>query len=335
MIVFFFRCQPKLAFSIEAIFEGLSRYLQKNNHIENKTLPYYSLSAAKFIENLQYAYRNQGEINHITGDVHYIALVLRKEKTILTIHDCVALTQYSKWNLKYWLLWVLWYKLPVLKVRFITTISEKSKKEIIAHTGIEAEKIRVIPNFYDTIFDNTQNIKVNNIKPVLLQIGTGSNKNLRRVIEAIKGLEVCLHIVGNIPKVEKQLLKKYNIDYQCFINLSKEELKSIYLQANAVVFASTYEGFGMPIIEAQASKRPIITSSIAPMAEVAGDGACLVNPFDINSIRAGIVRVLENPTYVEELIKKGYENKKRFTIETISAQYQALYDAIINPISSR
>jgi glycosyltransferase involved in cell wall biosynthesis len=92
-----------------------------------------------------------------------------------------------------------------------------------------------------------------------------------------------------------------------------------------VVFASTYEGFGMPIVEANATGRPVVTSNIGPMPEVAGSAACLVDPFDCSSIREGIVRVIGDADYRSHLVAGGFENVKRFQADVIAAQYAAVY----------
>ncbi|MCB0583153.1 MAG: glycosyltransferase, partial [Phaeodactylibacter sp.] len=91
---------------------------------------------------------------------------------------------------------------------------------------------------------------------------------------------------------------------------------------------SEYEGFGMPILEAQATGRPVITSNICSMPEVAGRGAALVNPYDPAAKRAAIEQIIRNAGYREELIQEGRENVKRFNLEKIAGQYLELYREI-------
>lgn len=93
-------------------------------------------------------------------------------------------------------------------------------------------------------------------------------------------------------------------------------------------FVSLYEGFGMPIIEAQATGRPVVTSNLGAMAEVAGRGAHLVDPEESGSIRQGVVKILEDGAYREQLVEKGLKNVKRFRAETVAGQYMALYSDI-------
>jgi Glycosyltransferase len=88
----------------------------------------------------------------------------------------------------------------------------------------------------------------------------------------------------------------------------------------------------MPIIEAQTVGRPVVTSNCSSMPEVAGvGGACLVDPFDVASIRAGVLRVIKDPDYREALVKRGFENVCRFRPQAIARAYCALYRAFLQP----
>ena len=85
----------------------------------------------------------------------------------------------------------------------------------------------------------------------------------------------------------------------------------------------------MPIIEAQVIGKPVVTSNIAPMPWVAGGAACLVDPYDVHSIRQGILKVLEQADFRAELIRNGYENVKRFEPERIASMYTEVYREVM------
>ncbi len=88
-----------------------------------------------------------------------------------------------------------------------------------------------------------------------------------------------------------------------------------------MLFASTYEGFGMPIIEAQYFNTPVITSNRCSMPEAGGEGCMLVDPDDINEIRQSIKTILSNHSFANELRLKGKINIKRFSPIKLSEQY--------------
>jgi len=81
----------------------------------------------------------------------------------------------------------------------------------------------------------------------------------------------------------------------------------------------------MPILEAQATGRVVITSNILSMPEVAGDAACLVDPENIAGIRAGFMKIINDDDYRNHLIERGFENIKRFDPQRIAQQYLSLY----------
>jgi glycosyltransferase involved in cell wall biosynthesis len=95
-----------------------------------------------------------------------------------------------------------------------------------------------------------------------------------------------------------------------------------------LLFASTYEGFGLPIIEAQAVGRPVITSDLCSMPEAAGGAACLVDPYDVAAIRQAVLRVMEDHEYRDDLIARGLVNVERFRASKVAAQYAQLYRTV-------
>jgi glycosyltransferase involved in cell wall biosynthesis len=140
-----------------------------------------------------------------------------------------------------------------------------------------------------------------------------------------------MEIVGDLSPEQRHALSKFAINYADCRYLTDEEIVEKYRAADIVEFCSTYEGFGMPIIEANATGRPVVTSCIEPMASLAGGAACLVDPRDPISIRSGILRVIEDRDYREELVRLGFENVKRFSAEAIAQSYAAIYRELAIP----
>jgi glycosyltransferase involved in cell wall biosynthesis len=96
------------------------------------------------------------------------------------------------------------------------------------------------------------------------------------------------------------------------------------------MLCSTLEGFGMPIIEAQATGRVVLTSNCSSMPDVAGKGALLVDPFSIKSMREGLKKLISDSKLRDTLINEGFENVKRFEVETISAMYFEVYSGLVS-----
>lgn len=172
------------------------------------------------------------------------------------------------------------------------------------------------------------------LNPTVLFLGSTPNKNLTRVIEAVKDFKCRLEIVGHTSDSVVNRLKELNIDYRLSSDLSDDELAEKYATADLILFPSTFEGFGLPIIEANKAGRPIITSNLSPMKEVADGAALLVDPFSIESIRQGLERVLHDPALRKELVKRGLENVKKYDHSSIAREYLSLYSKVLGKKSA-
>jgi glycosyltransferase involved in cell wall biosynthesis len=290
-------------------------------------MPFYSSSITDMVRNMVFAGKTKADIYHVTGDIHYVVLALPAGKTILTIHDSVFIRN-SRGLKRLFFKW-MFLKLPVKKSRFVTTISEKSKREIVQYTGCDHSKIVVIPNpVNENIYYREKIFNVSS--PTLLFIGSTPNKNLDRIIQAIAGIPCTLEIVGRIPEEHLLLLEKFAIHFKQFTELSESELADRYASSDVIIFPSLYEGFGLPILEGQKAGRAVLTSNISPMKDVAEGGACLVDPYDPDSIRSGLKKIIEDDTYRADIIKKGFENIKQYEVQKIAEQYLKIYDAILN-----
>ncbi|MEN9446515.1 MAG: hypothetical protein RL728_1027, partial [Bacteroidota bacterium] len=164
----------------------------------------------------------------------------------------------------------LFLDLPVKRVKWITAVSEKTKQEIIHFTNCNPDKIIVIENPVDPSFFVSDRL-LRNTKPTLLFLGTTQNKNLENCIPAIFNLQVKLRIIGEITPRQELLLNKFDIDYSSVKQISDSELKKEYNNCDIVLFPSVYEGFGLPVIEAFATGKPVITSDISPLNDLAKD----------------------------------------------------------------
>lgn len=324
-ISYFFRKPRPGAYSIENLFLNLQRQYPTSVTYTNHFLSRHSSGFINRLLLCLEAFRLQEGINHITGDVNFTALLLKKGKTILTIHDVESL--YRKNRLSNFLLRLFWLKMPIARVKWVTVVSQETKNKLVAHLQVNPNKVVVIPNIISQYFRYVAK-PFSKAKPVVLQIGTKYNKNMERTIEALYQISCKFVVVGQLSEQQLLLLENYNIDYTNWVGINDEDLRGLYAQADIVTFVSLFEGFGLPILEAQATGRPVITSNCSSMPEVAGESALLVNPLDVFSIRQAVQDLIENDQLREELIAKGLENCKRYSNKVIAQQYLNLYNTL-------
>ena len=208
----------------------------------------------------------------------------------------------------------------------ILTISEFSKKEIMELLNVPEEHISVVPcapsgSGQAADFSKCAE-KFGLRRPYLLYVGTiEPRKNLIRLLRAFE----CLKQEQNIPHQlvlaggkgwnnEEIYQAAYSVENVIFTGyLSEEEKYSLYKNAAAFVFPSLYEGFGIPPLEAMSFGCPVVCADAASLPEVVGDAAELVDSLDELSIAQGIWNVLSDPIYADELVRRGYEQVKKYT----------------------
>jgi glycosyltransferase involved in cell wall biosynthesis len=239
--------------------------------------------------------------------------ILFYKKQIVTIHD-MSYKVNPKWFTHQFYLWYN-FLIPHLANRSlkIFTVSNSSKKDIIKYLKIKTDKISVVYNSSNLNTNNT--FEPVNIEKYILSVSSlDPRKNLNNLIEAFKNIdkEIKLIIVGlkkdNFEFNEELLCS--NIIIKSYV--SDNELGLLMSNAEAFVYLSFYEGFGLPPIEAMSMGCPVIVSDIPAHREICGNAALYADPNDIEDIKNKIINLLNNNNLKKELVLAGEKNIKRF-----------------------
>lgn len=335
-LLFFYRKRYPNAFSIERLFDQLAEVIQRRGiPLAKLEAPHYNNSFTNLRKNKIWArsrVQSEGDgaalVKHITGDITSIVSAF-SGPTVITIHDTNPLIRFPRTSLKHWFYRYTMFQWPARRADAVTVISNKTMQEMLEFTNCPKEKIHFIPNFVDPSFVLAPK-PFNKEYPTILQVGTKYYKGLDRLAKAIQGIPCRLEIIGEPTAEHSELLKSLKIDFHWSAGISDEELRQRYRDCDIMSMISTYEGFGLPIIEAQMTGRPVITSNISPHKDVAGEGgAMLVDPHDIEAIRSAVLRIIQDDEARESLIERGNINAAKYNIENIATQYIELYQSLI------
>ena len=269
--------------------------------------------------------------------------------TIVTIHD-LWLDRYPQYSKK-----LLGQHMSFLRTRrriwyasHVITVSEYSAKDIQELYGLPKERITVIPNGVSRDFmPDREEQRFGEVRsqynipsgPYILFLGGADpRKNHITLFQAYAQKEAlryshALVIVGNpVHRLGTIMESARSLGISdrvlCAGTVARDDLRVLYSHADLFVFPSRYEGFGFPVLEAMACGTPVITSKTTSLPEVAGDAALLVNPDDPEEIAEGIVRVLEDPMFREQLRSKGFERARQFTWERTARDTLAVYRGV-------
>ena len=323
-VVHFLRKPRKVGnYSVETYYQLIRQNISKNIFIKPFVSKFESNGLFKRLYNIIEAGFNQKDVNHITGDVHFLSLFMRKGKTILTVLDCGILKETKGWKRR--IIKLIWFDLPIKRVKHIIAISEATRNDLLNIVNCPPEKVKVIYICVSQIFKRSPK-PFNEACPRILHIGTAPNKNLKCTVESLKNIPCCLVIIGKESEEEEKLLKQYDIKFEWYKNkLTEEEVYQQYMRCDILSFVSLFEGFGMPIIEANATGRAVICGSNSSMPEIAGEAALLVDAESVEDIKTGYLKIIKDERFRNSLIEKGFENANRFSIKNVVQQHEMLY----------
>ena len=288
------------------------------------------------------------DVDLIHASDHHIPKV-RGVPVIATVMDVIPLI-HPEWikqnltSLKSWL-----FSRSVRQADHIITISEHSKQDLVTHLGIAAENISVTslgvdPVYFERVPVATRDeiLKKYGLEPgFFLFVGTlQPRKNLPKVLEAFKALPMevrkrhPLIIVGRDGWANQDLIPQLQqLEQQgegrWLSYLPQSEVFALLQSAAALVFASLYEGFGLPVIEAFAAQCPVIASDTTSLPEVTGNAAWSVDPLDAESISAAMLDVLQNSELKAQRIESGLARARHYSWEECARQTLKVYRKVL------
>lgn len=251
------------------------------------------------------------------------APVFYKNK-ISTLHDITYVRYPKTFSFKFNLLYRTIIPLILKTSKHILTVSQFSKDEITHYYHINNKKISIIHNAVSHNFKPTKDETLANEKYIIAVSSIKENKNFPIVLHSfllahkeIPNLK--LYIIGDLKTnsfkgmdTTISIMSKHP-NIKILGRVSDSELIKYYSNANAFIFPSLYEGFGIPVLEAQACGCPVISANSSSLPEVLKGSALICDPTSEIDFSHHIISIIQSPQLSETLIKKGYNNLKRFS----------------------
>jgi glycosyltransferase involved in cell wall biosynthesis len=284
------------------------------------------------------------ELFHATE--HHL-MPLRGAPTVLTVHDLTFrhLPQHHKPLNR----WYLRLTIPLFcrRATHIISVSEHTRRDLIDAYGVPSDKVTVVYEAADQLFrpqppDTAEAVKAKYGLPerYLLYVGTVEpRKNLPRLADAFAvlrsdGLTDGLVIAGRLGWLYHGFLEQLERSPVCrHVTLTGYvpggDLPALYAGAQALVFPSLYEGFGLPVLEAMACGTPVACSDRSSMPEIAGGAALLFDPTRTEAIVGAVRGLLGDGALQADLRRRGLLRAQEFSWERAAAETAAVYSAAL------
>lgn len=289
----------------------------------------------------------QGEVNHIVDHSYaHLLDMLDASRTVVTCHDLAPRALNEGRGLGRWL-WERSFR-ALLRAARIIADSEFTRAEILRYANYPAERIAVVPlaagaEFFEPVADADvralrEKFQLHDQRVVLHLGSCAPRKNVEAILRALASFErevVFVQIGGVFTPSQRALIESL----RCRVIQAPPPfgyaLRVWYRAADVFVFPSTYEGFGMPVLEAMASGVPVICARASSLPKVVGDAAIQVNPHAPNEIADALERLFTDHTLRDELCARGWARAREFTWERTARETLAVYQSLCNEHSPR
>lgn len=241
---------------------------------------------------------------------------------VVTLHDITFKRFPNTFSWKFRQAYGLMIPVILKHARFVFSVSKFSVDEISDYYGYPKERMDVVYNAVDTAFKPILDEKLRSDNYLFAVSSVKENKNFIVALEAFLKAQDCLpnikmYIVGDLSSSSFKTLdfSKYanNPNIKFLGRVSDRDLIRYYSNAQAFIFPSLYEGFGIPVLEAEACGCPVISSNSSSLPEVLDDSAILCNPLSVDEFKHAIVSIYNSLQFAKSLVSKGYANVLRFS----------------------
>lgn len=303
------------------------------------------------------------DVVHVTDHSNSMYIPWVKNKpNIITCHDVIAV-QAAKGMVDGWNVgWTgrLFQRLiakGLAAADLVACVSHLTRRELLALGLAEESKVTVVLNGLN---DDFRPVPPEEAQPLIERLGVSpqdrflihvgwdlARKNRRKVLETFIALQERAAASGTPAPAERlvfvgpelvpemaELARKHGVAdrVKTLQKVSHEELRALYASATALLFPSLQEGFGWPVIEAQACGCPVFTSDLAPMNEIGGPGAVYVDPNDPVAMAAAIE---EAAPRFDEMRRLGIENAAHYSAARMASSYVASYRRVLDERKAR
>jgi len=231
----------------------------------------------------------------------------------------------------------------------IATVSEYSRKDISSVFDVPESKIDVVYNGVDESFHPVNEARKEKTKKeftggasYFLFLGlVHPRKNLNNIILAYDQFRkssvfhVKLLVAGSTKYMTKDTKEIYARS-QCKEDIifagriPEKQLNDVIASSTALVYASLFEGFGIPILEGMRCRVPVITSDITSMPEIAGDAVCYVNPYEPESIAHAMHKIVSDENYRRDLVEKGEVQHAKYSWNRTAERFWNTIEKVLN-----
>lgn len=286
------------------------------------------------------------------GLSHEIPVGLKNMRTVVTMHDLI----FERYPQQYKAIDVAVYrkkfKYACKHADIVIAISEQTAADLQQFYKVPADKIRVCYQSCNPAFAEEETperreevrAKYNLPEEYLLTVGSIiDRKNLLNTVKALHelgdALTMPLAIIGRgsgayYDKVHDYVEQHHLGNKILFLSnrpggVDDGDMPTIYQMANTNIYASVFEGFGIPILESMVSRVPVITSNVSCMPETGGDAAFYINPLSVDELKAAIVRVSTDVSLRTDMITKGLIQAQKFTPARCASAVMQVYESLV------